>query len=180
MKHIFLSIAAILISAVAQAQFSSVSTNIVGWAAGTINATVDVNMNLHNTINIPISVNPLKFGNTQWSHVVLQPGWRHWFVERYIGQFVSPSLFYAHYTIGYDKRTFKGNAYGIGCSWGYSKLLSTRWNFIVEVGAGIIYTPYTEKLRPKYIREFDDEYTYHHQRILLLPIKCNLSFSYLF
>lgn len=52
-----------------------------------------------------------------------------------------PSLFYANYTIGYDKRTFKGNAYGIGCSWGYSKLLSTRWNFIVEIGAGIVYTP---------------------------------------
>jgi len=71
-------------------------------------------------------------------------------------------------------------AYGIGCSWGYSKLLSTRWNFIVEIGAGIIYTPYTEKLRPKYIGEFDDEYTYHHRRFLLVPIKCNLSFSYLF
>ena len=105
---------------------------------------------------------------------------RHWFVERYIGQFVSPSLFYANYTIGYDKRTFKGNAYGIGCSWGYSKLLSTRWNFIVEIGAGIVYTPYTEKLRPKYIGEFDDEYTYRHRRFLLVPIKCNLSFSYLF
>ncbi len=91
-----------------------------------------------------------------------------------------PPLFYANYTIGYDKRTFKGNAYGIGCSWGYSKLLSTRWNFIVEIGAGIIYTPYTEKLRPKYIGEFDDEYTYHHRRFLLVPIKCNLSFSYLF
>ncbi len=127
-----------------------------------------------------MSANPFKFGDTQWSHVVLQPGWRHWFVERYIGQFVSPSLFYANYTIGYDKRTFKGNAYGIGCSWGYSKLLSTRWNFIVEIGAGIIYTPYTEKLRPKYIGEFDDEYTYHHRRFLLVPIKCNLSFSYLF
>ena len=92
----------------------------------------------------------------------------------------SPSLFYANYTIGYDKRTFKGNAYGIGCSWGYSKLLSTRWNFIVEIGAGIVYTPYTEKLRPKYIGEFDDEYTYRHRRFLLVPIKCNLSFSYLF
>lgn len=121
-----------------------------------INAAVDLNVNLHNTINIPVSANPFKFGDTQWSHVVLQPGWRHWFVERYIGQFVSPSLFYANYTIGYDKRTFKGNAYGVGCSWGYSKLLSTRWNFIVEIGAGIVYTPYTEKLRPKYIGEFDD------------------------
>lgn len=100
----------ILISAYSTtyAQFSSVSTNIVGWAAGNINAAVDLNVNLHNTINIPVSANPFKFGDTQWSHVVLQPGWRHWFVERYIGQFVSPSLFYANYTIGYDKRTFKG------------------------------------------------------------------------
>ena len=180
MKHYLLIIVSLFTFSASYAQFSSVSPNIVGWAAGNINAAIDVNVNLHNTLNIPVSVNPLKFGDTQWSHVVLQPGWRHWFVERYIGQFVSPSLFYANYTIGYDKRTFKGNAYGIGCSWGYSKLLSTRWNFIVEIGAGIIYTPYTEKLRPKYIGEFDDEYTYHHRRFLLVPIKCNLSFSYLF
>ena len=46
MKHILLSIAAILIAAVAQAQFSSVSTNIVGWAAGNINVAIDVNVNL--------------------------------------------------------------------------------------------------------------------------------------
>ncbi len=145
MKHYLLIIVSLFTFSASYAQFSSVSTNIVGWAAGNINAAVDLNVNLHNTINI-----------------------------------VSPSLFYANYTIGYDKRTFKGNAYGIGCSWGYSKLLSTRWNFIVEIGAGIIYTPYTEKLRPKYIGEFDDEYTYHHRRFLLVPIKCNLSFSYLF
>ena len=180
MKHILLSIAAILIAAVAQAQFSSVSTNIVGWAAGNINVAIDVNVNLHNTVNIPVSINPFRFGDTQWSHVVLQPGWRHWFVERYIGHFIAPSLVYANYTIGYDKHTFKGNAYGIGCSWGYSKLLSTRWNFIVEIGSGIVYTPYTEKLRTKYIGEFDDEYTYYHRRFLLLPLKCNLAFSYLF
>ncbi|MFQ9830176.1 MAG: DUF3575 domain-containing protein [Alistipes putredinis] len=141
MKHYLLIIVSLFTFSVSHAQFSSVSTNIVGWAAGNINAAVDLNVNLHNTINIPVSANPFKFGDTQWSHVVLQPGWRHWFVERYIGQFVSPSLFYANYTIGYDKRTFKGNAYGIGCSWGYSKLLSTRWNFIVEIGAGIVYTP---------------------------------------
>ena len=157
MKHYLLIIVSLFTFSVSHAQFSSVSTNIVGWAAGNINAAVDLNVNLHNTINIPVSANPFKFGDTQWSHVVLQPGWRHWFVERYIGQFVSPSLFYANYTIGYDKRTFKG-----------------------KIGAGIVYTPYTEKLRPKHIGEFDDEYTYRHRRFLLVPIKCNLSFSYLF
>ena len=65
----------ILISAYSTtyAQFSSVSTNIVGWAAGNINAAVDLNVNLHNTISIPVSANPFKFGDTQWSHVVLHP-----------------------------------------------------------------------------------------------------------
>ncbi|MCB6685074.1 DUF3575 domain-containing protein, partial [Alistipes finegoldii] len=94
MKHYLLIIVSLFTFSASYAQFSSVSTNIVGWAAGNINAAIDVNVNLHNTLNIPVSVNPLKFGDTQWSHVVLQPGWRHWFVERYIGQFVSPSLFY--------------------------------------------------------------------------------------
>lgn len=180
MKYILPFILTLFTWTASQAQFSAVSTNIAGWATGSINAAVDINIDLHNTVNVPVSVNPFQFGDTQWKHIALQPAWRHWFVEHYIGHFIAPSLFYANYTIGYDKRLFKGNAYGIGCSWGYSKLLSTRWNFIVELGAGIIYTPYTENLRPKYVGEFEDEYTYHHRRILLLPIKCNLSFSYLF
>ena len=52
----------ILISAYSTtyAQFSSVSTNIVGWAAGNINAAVDLNVNLHNTINIPVSANQVR------------------------------------------------------------------------------------------------------------------------
>ena len=71
MKHYLLSIVSLFTFSASYAQFSSVSTNIVGWAAGNINAAIDVNVNLHNTLNIPVSVNPLKFGDTQWSHVVL-------------------------------------------------------------------------------------------------------------
>ena len=77
MKHYLLLLLSLVIWTSSQAQFSSVSTNIVGWAAGNINVAVDVNVNLHNTVNIPISINPFKFGDTQCSHVALQPGWRH-------------------------------------------------------------------------------------------------------
>ena len=180
MKHILLSVAALLISAAAHAQFSSVSTNLAGWAVGNLNAAMDFSLDKRNTINIPVSGNPFSFGETRWQHIAVQPGWRHWLVERYIGHFISPSLFYANYRLGYDRRTYEGNAYGAGFSWGYSILLNTRWNFLVEVGAGIIYTPYDEKLLRKYVGEFDDEFTWHHRRVLFLPTKINFSFSSLF
>lgn len=180
MKHILLLCLAILACSESHAQFTAVSTDLAGWAAGNINVAVDVNVNLHNSVNIPVSFNPFKFSNTQWRHVVVQPGWRYWMIERYIGHFVSPSLFFANYELGHGQRYFRGNAYGVGFSWGYSILLNTRWNFLVEVGAGLIYTPYTERKYAKYIGEFDDEYTYRHHRLMLLPTKLNLSFSYLF
>lgn len=181
MKRILLLFAAVFTATtVAQAQFSSVSTNLAGWAVGNLNVAVDLSLDKRNTINIPVSGNPATFGETCWRHIALQPGWRHWLIERYIGHFISPSLFYANYEMGYDHKTYRGNAYGVSFSWGYSLLLNTRWNFLIEIGAGIIYTPYDEKLRPKHIGEFDDEYTYHHRRILILPTKLNFSFSYLF
>lgn len=180
MKRILLLFILISAYSTTYAQFSSVSTNIVGWAAGNINVAVDLNVNLHNTINIPVSANPFKFGETQWSHVVLQPAGGTGSSNDTSDSSSPPRCFMPTTPSATISAPSKGNAYGIGCSWGYSKLLSTRWNFIVEVGAGIVYTPYTEKLRPKYIGEFDDEYTYRHRRFLLVPIKCNLSFSYLF
>ena len=180
MKHFLLLVTTLFVYSATYAQFSSISTNLAGWASGNLNVAVDINVNLHNTINVPVSVNPFKFGNTQWRHVAVQPGWRHWLVERYIGHFISPSLFYANYELGYKDSCYFGNAYGIGFSWGYSLLLNTRWNFLVEIGAGIIYTPYTEQKYSKYVNEFDDEYSYHHRRILLLPTKLSFSFSYLF
>ena len=164
----------------AHAQFSSVSTNLAGWAVGNLNIALDFSLDKRNTINIPLSGNPFAFGNTRWQHIALQPGWRHWFIERYVGSFVSPYLVYSNYEVGRKRSYYQGNAYGIGCSWCYSKLLNTRWNFVVEFGVGILYTPYDEKLFAKYIGEFDDEYTYHHHRVLVLPTKINFSFSYLF
>lgn len=180
MKHIIIIFIFLCTYTAGHAQFRSVSTNLTGWAAGNINVAVDLNLNRHNTINIPVSCNPFAFGDTQWKHIALQPGWRHWFVERYVGHFISPSVIYANYNIRYDKQEYKGNAFGVGFSWGYSVLLNTRWSFIVEMGAGIIYTPYDQQLLPQYIGEFDTEYIYHHRRVMFVPAKCNLSFSYLF
>ena len=167
MKHILLSVAALLISAAAHAQFSSVSTNLAGWAVGNLNAAMDFSLDKRNTINIPVSGNPFSFGETRWQHIAVQPGWRHWLVERYIGHFISPSLFYANYRLGYDRRTYEGNAYGAGFSWGYSILLNTRWNFLVEVGAGIIYTPYDEKAAPEICRGI-------RRRVHLAPPACSV------
>jgi len=180
MKRLLLIFAFFAASSAAHAQFSAVSTNLTGWAVGNINAAMDVGIDKRNTVNIPFSGNPFAFGETRWRHVVLQPGWRHWLVERYVGNFVSPYLIYANYEFGRDRRRYTGNAYGMGCSWGYSKLLNTRWNFLVEFGVGILYTPYDERLYSKYVGEFDDEYIYRHRRVLVLPTKIDFSFSYLF
>lgn len=180
MKYILLTLLSLFAWSASHAQFSSISTNLVGWAGGNVNVSVDLSVNRNNTINVPVSFNPFKFGDTQWRHFAVQPGWRHWFTERYVRHFVSPYLTYATYRLGYDQHSYSGHAMGIGCSWGYSILLSTRWNFMVEVGASVIYATYDKRMYDKYIGEFDPEYTYHHRRVYVLPTKCCLSFSYLF
>ena len=61
MKHYLLIIVSLFTFSASYAQFSSVSTNIVGCAAWYINAAVDMNVNLLITIYILGSDNPFKF-----------------------------------------------------------------------------------------------------------------------
>ena len=100
----------------AHAQFSSVSTNLAGWAVGNLNIALDFSLDKRNTINIPLSGNPFAFGNTRWQHIALQPGWRHWSIERYVGRFVSLYLVHSTYAAGWKRSDSRGYANGIAGS----------------------------------------------------------------
>ena len=87
-------------------------------------------------------------------------------------------LTYVGYDLGSSTRRYDGRAFGIGVSYGYSWMLSTRWNVAVEAGIGLFRTRDTR--RDPTVGDWDDEYIWHYRRWTLFPSKLGVSFSYLF
>ena len=108
----------------------------------------------------------------------IQPGVRYWFFEEYAGHFLGTHLAAAKYDIGGRRFHRKGWLTGLGVSYGYSWLLSTRWNLSVEAGLGLYYMKNTR--RDHYVPDDRDEYIYRSRRLVLGPSKCTVGFTYLF
>lgn len=160
------------------AQFSAVKVNLVGLATTNINVSVDLQINKKTTFNVPVSMNPFSFGQTQFKHILVQPGFRLWKYENYIGHFCGIYTTAAKYKTSYKGNSADGYLCGVGASYGYSILLTTRWSLEFEIGVSIIYAEYD--LFKNDIGVFDDEIIAHHRKIGLYPSKSCVSFSYLF
>ncbi len=163
----------------AVAQFSSVSTNLVGWATGNINAAVDLKLDTRISFNIPLSFSPVMGKNIGWQNITFQPGARFWMTELYRGSFVGVYGSTAYYRLRNHGWNRRGWAAGAGVSYGYSHLLSKRWNLEVEVGVNVMYTDF-DKTRNREFGVFEDEYWWDIRRVMILPGKLKVSFGYLF
>ena len=163
----------------AKAQFSSVSINTIGWATGNFNAALDLKLDTKISLDLPLSFSPIMSEKVGWQNVTFSPGVRFWAVELYRGSFFGVYTSGAWYKLrygGYDRR---GWATGLGFSYGYSKLLSKRWNLEMEVGFSAIYADYNKRENRSY-GIFEDEYWWHTRRVLLAPSKLKVSLGYLF
>ena len=95
-----------------------------------------------------------------------------------VGHFLGQHLTYADYDLGSRTKRYKGNAYGLGVSYGYAWMLSKRWNIALEAGIGLFHTEDTR--RDPTVSDWEDEYIYRYRRWTLAPTKLEVSFSYIF
>ncbi len=122
--------------------------------------------------------NPIRTENLSTRFHAVQAGGRYWFYESFVGHFVGAHLTYVGYDLGSRTRRYDGRAFGVGVSYGYSWMLSKRWNVAVEAGVGLFRTRDTR--RDPTVGDWDDEYIWHYRRWTLFPSKAEVSFSYLF
>ena len=162
----------------AAAQYYGVSTNVAALATGTVNASFEAAIAPHWSVDIPLYWNPVKAENLQMCCLAAQPGVRYWFFEEYAGQFIGGHLAAAKYDVGGRRFHRAGWLTGLGISYGYSWLLATRWNFTLEIGAGVYYMQDTK--RDHRLSDFQTEYIRRGRRIVLGPSKCTVGFTYLF
>lgn len=162
----------------ASAQYYGVGVNLPMLLTGTLNASFEAAFAPHWSVDIPLMWNPVKSEKVQMRLLAVQPGVRYWFFEEYVGHFVGTHIGVARYDIGGCRFHRRGWLTGLGVSYGYSWLLSTRWNLSVEAGLGLYYMRDTR--RDHRVPDDRDEYICHERRLVLAPSKLGVSFTYLF
>lgn len=158
----------------ANAQYSAIRVNTLGLATGTINVGVDVAVADKWSIDFSAYYNPIPKINT----LAFTAGVRRWRFEPHVGAFWGLHSTTARYDIGNNTNHYKGWLSGVGATYGYSWMLSTRWNFTLEGGLGVFYMQ--DKKQARYTPPMDDIFIYHYRRVVVAPSKLEISFSYLF
>jgi hypothetical protein len=162
----------------AKAQFYGIKANALGLATGTINAGVEVAVEKQWSVELSGYWNPIKTDGFSARAWWVQPAVRYWRYEHFVGHFFAAHPAYGRYNVGNDKWYYKGWFTGLGVSYGYTWLLSKRWNLTAEAGLGLYYMSDTKR---NY--EYDDWSPIcitHYRRVALMPSKLEVSFSYLF
>lgn len=162
----------------ASAQYSAVRVNTLGLTTGTVNVGVDVALTQRWSVEGSLYWNPIQTNSFSIKSNGFSVGGRYWRFEPHVGSFVgfhSNTIFYDY---GGRKRHYKGWMTGVGVSYGYSRMLSTRWNFIAEIGVGCYYMK--DRRRDNRIDDNRDIVVRYYQRLVVAPSKLELAFSYLF
>lgn len=153
MKYKFAKISFILLFATgllfsAHAQKAAIKTNIPYLITTTPNLGLEFAVGDKVSIELSGGVNPFEFGeNKQLKHWVVWPELRYWTCETFNGHFFGLHGVGGQYSIGgvdipvwkldrLKDRRYKGNAFGVGVSYGYQWILSDHWGFEFTIGGG--------------------------------------------
>lgn len=131
----------------------ALKSNIAYDAVGSFNLGAEFRVSPRLTLDVPLVYNPLSFSdNRKWKHFLFQPELRWWSCEPFNGHFFGLHTHYAFYNVGgvgsrwmKDYR-FEGWLAGLGISYGYQWLLSSRWSLEASVGVGYAYMDYDRYL----------------------------------
>ena len=141
---------------VSRSQEVGVKTNLAYWGTTTPNLGLEFGLGKKSTLEIAGGLNVFEFSdNKSFKHWLIQPEYRWWFCETFNGHFLGLHAQGAQFNAGgldipvgrldvlKDKR-YEGYLYGGGISYGYQWVLSNRWNFEFNIGAGYARIHYDE------------------------------------
>lgn len=172
------SLTAILIHQRAGAQIFAAKVNTLAAITGTVNVGIDISVADRWTLDAAGCWNPINTSSCSSRILGVQVGAKRWLYESFVGHFFGAQFIYGSYMWGGSRRYWKGYTAGVGISYGYSWLLSKRWNITLEAGIGIYRMQDTRHERhnpdnePIYIR--------HARRWAVGPSRAEVSFNYLF
>jgi len=127
----------------------ALKTNVLHDLTTSMNLGLEVKLHRKFTLDLPATLNPWtynKLENTKFKFFLFQPALRYWNCEAFNGHFFSIHGHYAFFNVGHmpsppfpetmNLHRFEGELLGAGISYGYHWLISPRWSFEAEIGAG--------------------------------------------
>lgn len=164
-----LAVVTLLLSSVGSLQAQdrfAVKTNLLyGGYARTPNLGVEIGLAPRWTMELSGAYNPFNLkgsetNNKKLVHWVASSEFRYWTCQRFNGHFLGVHGLYGHYNIGghnlpllFGKGSaayrYEGWVAGGGVNYGYSIVLSRRWNLEFTVGVGVLYLNYDRYDSPK-------------------------------
>lgn len=156
MRHSYLFILAFMLIAIhpseASSQSIAVKSNALYDLTGTLNAGGEIRCDDHHSFNLTINYNPWTYGeNKKMKLFLIQPEYRLWFDETFIGSFIGFQAHYAQYNFGgttpfttvKDNR-YQGNLIGCGITYGYQWILSSFWSIEASASLGYAHLKYSK------------------------------------
>lgn len=178
MRKILFTMLLLITAHAASAQNSAIRVNTLTLATGTLNAGADIAIADKWSIDGSVLWNPIATDKLSLKTLAGTIGVRRWRFEPHVGLFWGVHSTIAQYDYYNTHKRYKGWTVGVGTSIGYSWMLSKRWNFSLEGGLGLFYMQDRNVSLP--FPDTEDIVIRHYKRLVLLPSKLEVSFSYLF
>lgn len=158
-----------------RAQSHSLGVNVPMLAFGSINFELSKALSQKTTLHLPLSWNPMTFGNNKKiKHFMLQPGVRWWKWHTYSGYFGGINITAIQFNAGIKTYRYYGKGAGITLSAGYAKMISKEWNIEAEAGVYSGWVSYD-----KYQRRLCGDYEGSWRGFKFFPAKISLSLIYI-
>ncbi len=139
------------------------------------------NLNIELVTGGKTSINATVFGNYKpWKKEVkmvgVMPEFRYWFNGRPLTrEFIGLSALGACYDITWGGERYKGDAAGVGLTFGYAFYLSRHWTLECHGGLGAVYYTHTHS----YVKDHYAENVHNAHGYSLIPYKIGVSFVYI-
>ena len=154
MRHSYLLIIAIMLTVIssrtASAQSIAVKSNILYDLTGTLNLGGEIRCDDTHSFSLSVNYNPWNLGeNKKMKHILVQPEYRWWLNETFIGSFFGVQAHFAQYNFSgttpfttVKNNRYQGNLIGCGVTYGHQWLLSTFWSLEASISVGYAHLTY--------------------------------------
>lgn len=151
------------------AQNIAIKSNLLYDLTTTLNIGGEMRCGDTRTLNLSVSYNPWSFGNNKKMKLfLLQPEYRKWLEEAFMGSFIGFQVHYALYNFGgmlpwgfgngkmfglenkqIANNRYQGNLAGFGITYGYQWMISPQWNMEAGISMGYAHLNYKRYGQPK-------------------------------
>lgn len=159
------------------AQRLALKTNALEYAILSPNLALEARLSSKFSLQLAVAACPTNkpIGNLKLANFRIEPELRYWFNRPMAKHFIALSTTAGTYSLRYKEKYFNGDVLAAGLSYGYALVLGQHWNMEAEIGFGVGYFKgydYTGADNKPAQKNFT--------RFMPVPIRCALSFGYIF